>query len=213
MKRLLLCLALLFLLAACTAAAPSEADIQTAIAQTVEARPAATVTPRPTATTKRIKLPTATPAPPTSTPVPTNTPAPTPTNTPTSGPIFAARVSCADLYPEFIEELDSLVQTWDDANQLAGNTARIALSEPVAQLQEIRRDALNLDPPTQECGEDARYYLLRYMDTMIDSYLEFMADADMDREPAISSSNDLAQDYKTAYDSLFDTVQEDTRNE
>lgn len=69
----------------------SEDDMATAVAQTVEALPTEADVPRPTATVKRIKLPTPeatnTPEPTstdTATPTKTMTPSSTPTNTPTS---------------------------------------------------------------------------------------------------------------------------------
>ena len=76
MKRSFVILIFLILFAvvfsACSSGEPSESDIQTAIAQTAEAIPTETDVPEPTATTKRVKLPT-----PTNTPIPTNTPMPT----------------------------------------------------------------------------------------------------------------------------------------
>lgn len=68
-----------FFLSACSSPSPSEADIQTAIAQTAEAMPTNTVVPTDT------PEPTKTPRP-TNTPGPTSTPRPTSTSEPTNTP-------------------------------------------------------------------------------------------------------------------------------
>lgn len=72
-------LAVAFLAMAFVACNPSENVVQTAIAQTEEAKPAETDTPRPTATMKRIELPTPES---TDTPEPTDMPEPTSTALP-----------------------------------------------------------------------------------------------------------------------------------
>lgn len=111
MKRWLILLLSLFLLAACsqTPATPSESDIQTAIAMTKEAIPTATPseTPNPTSTI----TPSSTPEP-TSTSTATNTPRPTKTPSPTNTPRPTNTSTSTPLPPEVqTATAESLVKT------------------------------------------------------------------------------------------------------
>jgi hypothetical protein len=81
---------------------------------------------------------------------------------------------CAVQMADFVIELDQVAGRWDDANALAGSTSRIALSPVISQLQEIRRQASELQPPG--CAKMVRSYLVDYMDTTIEAYMMFMAD-------------------------------------
>ena len=75
-----------------------------------------------------------------------------------------------------VEELDAIKARWDDAVEVAGATPRIALSGPVTNLQQIRRD---LDAAAlSECLGDARKALAGSMDVTIPATLAFMADND-----------------------------------
>lgn len=84
--------------------------------------------------------------------------------------------SCAEESAEYIANVEDLIQRWDDANAIANNTARIALSEPVSELQALRREAANMTSPT--CAEEVHEQLLRYMNLTIDSYLAFMSESE-----------------------------------
>lgn len=68
--------------------------------------------------------------------------------------------------------LRPLLQEWDDADTLASSTSRIALSAPVARLQELR---CRLDEVTvPKCMQPAHASLAEAMDETIAGYLSFM---------------------------------------
>jgi hypothetical protein len=81
---------------------------------------------------------------------------------------------CSEKSSNYLESIEPLLEKWDDANQLAGSTSRIALSGPVATLQEIKQEAAELDSPT--CAEFVSSTLSDYMDLTIESYLAFMTE-------------------------------------
>ncbi len=68
--------------------------------------------------------------------------------------------------------LDELIGRWGDAVKVAGTTGRIALSGPVATLQNVRREAqqLTLSP----CMDQAKSLLTQSMDSTVEGFLEFM---------------------------------------
>lgn len=99
MKRLCLALFSFFLLVACS---PSEAGIQTAIAETAAAQPTST----PTATNS--------PIPPTATPTPTQTLSPTPTQTSTATETATSEATATPRPP-----LIDVLLTGDELNELA----------------------------------------------------------------------------------------------
>lgn len=88
---------------------------------------------------------------------------------------------------------------WTEASRVAGVTARVALSGPVATLQSIRREATAMALPT--CLQDARNMLGKAMQQEIDAYITFMADADFGKllaEVEIKEARKLAQQAKEA---------------
>ena len=160
-----------------SACSPSPAAIETAIAQTQIAQaPADVVTPQPLTSDS----PSMTPTPLTSD-SPSMTPTPLtselPTMTPTPLPIEDGEYGTAAC-AEFIQQLTGIVFRWEDAVELASNTQRIALTDRVADLQAIRREARQLEEPL--CSERlaAKPKLLEMMDHGIDLFTAFMADRD-----------------------------------
>lgn len=82
--------------------------------------------------------------------------------------------TCLEQSADFINQIEAIATEWDDAEQLAGSTSRIALSPAIANLQEIRRRASALESP--QCASLIQTYLTDYMDKTIDGFLLFMAD-------------------------------------
>ena len=78
------------------------------------------------------------------------------------------------------QRLTGIATRWDDANKLASTTSRIALATPVAELQEIKREANSLSVPA--CLSKAKADLVSSMNATIDAYLTFMGDASSDIE-------------------------------
>lgn len=70
------------------------------------------------------------------------------------------------------DKLSEIEKRWDDANNLAAATSRIALPTPIANLQNIKNqlDAIEVS----ECLTPAKKALYEAMDLNIDSFLMFM---------------------------------------
>lgn len=75
------------------------------------------------------------------------------------------------------KDLERLHGRWKDASMLASSTSRIALSAPVASLQSIRREAVDMVVP--ECLDGPKAALLQGMEKEIEAYMNFMQDANI----------------------------------
>lgn len=67
-------------------------------------------------------------------------------------------------------------ETWDDALGIAQNASRIALSGPISDLQEVRRDFRAEEWPA--CAKPLTDPLTNYMDATIEALLMFMGNED-----------------------------------
>lgn len=77
-----------------------------------------------------------------------------------------------EITPQQALELNKIILEWVDAATVAGSTSRIALSQPVAKMQEIKR---NLSAKKyQGCAESTRLLYVDAMTTNVNAYLEFM---------------------------------------
>ncbi|HUX07002.1 MAG TPA: SUMF1/EgtB/PvdO family nonheme iron enzyme [Acidobacteriota bacterium] len=74
----------------------------------------------------------------------------------------------------YITKVTSSMQEWDDANAVASRTSRIAISQPVSQLQKIRRAVAALTQ--SDATMNNQKLLLEYMDGVINIYLSFMSE-------------------------------------
>lgn len=75
------------------------------------------------------------------------------------------------------EAIKKLRLEWDDTSRVADSTSRIALANPVQNLQRIRRD---LDAMQLEgCLKESQGSLSSAMEIIIDAYIGFMADKDL----------------------------------
>lgn len=77
-----------------------------------------------------------------------------------------------DALSEANKKLDALLVRWNDAQTLAGTTGRIALAQPVAALQAIRRDVDELT--VSPCLDEAKAHLLESMARTIEGFIAFM---------------------------------------
>ncbi len=71
-----------------------------------------------------------------------------------------------------LDGIHKLVKRWDDANTLADSTARVALNNPISDMQSIRREMADLEMP--ECISKHKDLIIRSMDLTIDGYILFM---------------------------------------
>ncbi len=77
-----------------------------------------------------------------------------------------------EVTPQQAQELNKIILEWADAATVAGATSRIALSQPVAKMQEIKRGISS--KKYQGCVESTRLLYMDAMSTNINAYLEFM---------------------------------------
>lgn len=77
-----------------------------------------------------------------------------------------------EITPEQASELNRAISEWNDAATVASSTSRIALSQPVAKMQEIKRNLIG--KKYQGCAEATRLLYVDAMNTNVDAYLEFM---------------------------------------
>lgn len=82
--------------------------------------------------------------------------------------------SCAAQTEEYRATVDDLLEEWEDALAVAGSTSRISLAGPMAELQQIRREAGDIED-VPECATAAHDLLLQAMDDAIDAMLAFAA--------------------------------------
>lgn len=134
-----------------------------AVATEVAAGVAATLAANPTATS--------TPVPPTPTIEPTPTHTPIPTVTPTPVPLACSTSSGERIF----EIVQNYVDEWSDAFDLALSTPRIALSNQIANMQNIRQRLSREDWPP--CAEYAQSELAAAKDATIDGFIAFLGQA------------------------------------
>ena len=97
--------------------------------------------------------------------------------------------------------LKALHSRWVDAERLAQSTARIALAQPVATLQEIKREADGIIVPP--CLDEAKTNLINGMNSTIEGFIQFMTDkkfAEITTPPFFSSAKRSFAKYETSKD-------------
>lgn len=72
--------------------------------------------------------------------------------------------------------LEEVAERWDDAVDVAQSSSRIALTGPVGDLQEIRRETRQQDWP--ECAIEAQAELVDWMDDTIKAFIAFLGQED-----------------------------------
>lgn len=77
-----------------------------------------------------------------------------------------------DLLAQALGRFDDVMARWNDADRVAGSSARIALAQPVSALQALQREASQLNaPPCLVIGKDE---LVAAMRESVDGYIAFM---------------------------------------
>jgi Tfp pilus assembly protein PilE len=71
-----------------------------------------------------------------------------------------------------LKKMKIMVERFDDTTTLANSTARIALAQPVATLQRIKRETESIEVPS--CLEGSKGSLVSAMNDYITGYLAFM---------------------------------------
>lgn len=79
-----------------------------------------------------------------------------------------------DALSQALKSVDDFAIRWEDASRVAGVTSRMALSGPVASMQNLKREAANLAvPPCLDAGKAA---LIKSIDGTVEAYMIFMAE-------------------------------------
>ena len=114
--------------------------------------------------------------------------APAPTNTP--DPCASANLEAEVL------KVHKYMREFDDASALATSRPRTELSDAIANLQSIRREAE--DQPTPSCLADLRTYQVSHMNTVINTLIAFMGGSDQQTiDQGIAQARDLHDKYVT----------------
>jgi hypothetical protein len=88
-----------------------------------------------------------------------------------------------------------LLRRWDDAVEIAGSTPRLTLSGPLSEMQNIQREASDLD--ISYCAILAHMRLTDYMDATIDSFLAFMEqEDDVEVQALFRRADDIFDDWE-----------------
>ena len=78
--------------------------------------------------------------------------------------------------PQHIKVFNEIFSEWEDAEKVAASTGRIALAQPVAKLQEIKRRLAA--ESYAGCMETTRILYVAAMNSQIEAYLDFMRGKD-----------------------------------
>ncbi len=108
---------------------------------------------------------------------------------------------------ELTEQVEPLIDRFDDANERAGSTSRISLSPVIGEMQEVRRDFKDLE--VDSCAEQAKEVMVDYMDKTIDAYIAFLADeSDSTVRQLIEDAGDVQVEAVVAWGVIFSKADE-----
>lgn len=99
------------------------------------------------------------------------------------------------------EVLIDYADDWDDALDIARGSPRIAIGQPISQLQGIRREARNENWPS--CSAPATDPMIEYMDLTIDALLAFQRNDDTEVTRLVRRSNVAFEEFENNLDALF----------
>lgn len=117
--------------------------------------------------------------------------------TPTPDP----EVLCAVIAEDSLDELGEIESRWSDALEVAASSSRLALSGPLADLQEIRRDTERLDLP--DCLRLPRNSLVESMDGVIEAFILFLQD---EPQSEIDRAFDQATSARRRYNTQIERI-------
>lgn len=125
------------------------------------------------------------PTPTLETATPTATPSPPP---PTETPLVSAQ--CQAETSAYLARIRPLIAEWKDTFDVAIATSRIALAQPIQEMQRIRRDIAAVSAP--QCAQNGATLIVTGLDNLIAEFIDFMGGASMnDVEPRMVLALDL----------------------
>jgi len=107
--------------------------------------------------------------------------------------------------PEAIETtgspLKNLMNRFDDGADIAANSPHEQLSEPIANLQAIRREAEDLEVPI--CFAELKTAQIDYMNSVIDTLLMFLSLQD---EEVIMVGIEISDELRATYETILSEI-------
>jgi len=88
--------------------------------------------------------------------------------------MYAASQTCDKLSAEYLVQVQTIMDEWQDQFTLANSTPRASLSPAIAELQRIKRSADALEYP--ECAAEVQTNLISSMEYTIDGFVLFLGD-------------------------------------
>lgn len=107
-----------------------------------------------------------------------------------------------DEFEKSIASLKGIRARWQDAERLAQSTSRIALAQPVASLQQIKRETEGIVAPP--CLNAAKGHLVRGMKWTIEGFIQFMTDkkfSEFTTPPYFEAARKEFSEYESSKDS------------
>lgn len=104
----------------------------------------------------------------------------------------------------YLEELDFLLEEWDDTVEIAGSTSRMSLSPVIKDLQDIKRDARRLERP--ECANYLQDLVVVAMESQINAFISFLA---QDSDTVVARKILGAEDVRSTVDAEIIAFEED----
>jgi len=127
---------------------------------------------------------------------PTTTPvAPTTAVPPTAGPTATMDLCAPDHIKDAAQAVNRLMRAFDDTYQIASNTAREQLTDPISGLQSVRRQTEDLIVP--DCLTNLKNLQLAHMNAVITTLISFVGGAD---STVLNKYIALARTQRQAYD-------------
>ena len=133
----------------------------------------------------------------TATSAPVETPAPVPTPKP--------KVSCPqDEVKKYLDDLDALLEEFDDTVTIAQSTSRIGLASVIQTMQSQKRSIARLDAP--DCAKYLTDMVVVAVETKIDAFLSFMAQAS---DTSVSRKLNAADEARTTVNGQIEAFRKD----
>jgi hypothetical protein len=110
--------------------------------------------------------------------------------------------ACSSQSAEFTANTSDILGRWHHTVAVAEGTSRNALLEPLTELQDLRKEAGELEAP--ECGLPVKQAMLEYMDYTVDGFLASMGQVASDAKIAtlMLSSRMWRQSFESALEDL-----------